>query len=200
VSKTNKIAIILLAAGQSSRMGQNKLLIKIGAESLLENALSASTCSSANEVIVVTGANNSENEMLIKNFPVTIAYNTNWQKGIGSSIKCGLHLAKSGIPNLNAVIVSVCDQPFLNKDVFNRLIDQYLKSGKPIVASEYEGSPGVPVLYNKSMFEELLKIPDEHGAKKYILEKIGAGMIEKVPFSKGDVDIDSLNDLNQFEN
>lgn len=197
---TNQITIILLAAGPSSRMGQNKLLMKIGQETLLENVLRAATRSSANDVIVVTGANNSENETLVKNFPVTIAFNANWPKGIGSSIKCGLASAIINNSELGAVIISVCDQPFLNTDTFNRLIGHYIHSGKPVVASEYEGTLGVPVLYDKSMFEDLMNIPDEYGAKKYILEKKDAGMIEKVSFSKGDIDIDNLNDLDQFEN
>jgi molybdenum cofactor cytidylyltransferase len=197
---TLKIAIILLAAGSSSRMGQNKLLMKNGQETLLENALRAATSSSVDDVIVVTGSNRTENETIINNFPVTISFNANWEKGIGSSIKCGLQLAKTRIPNLDAVIISVCDQPFLNKDIFNRLIDQHHKSGKPVTASEYEGSLGVPVLYNKSMVEELLKIPDDQGAKKNLLTNMDPNSLDKVPFSNGGIDIDSVDDLSYLNN
>jgi len=199
LSTQKKITIILLAAGRSSRMGQNKLLVEVGGETLLENALRSATRSSADNVIIVTGANNEENEPIITRFPALTAYNADWEKGIGSSIKCGLKMAIKNHEDLDAVIISVCDQPFLFSDIFNRLIGRYLTSGKTVVASDYEGSLGVPVLYNKSMFEELMKIPDEYGAKKYILEKMDAEMIEKVPFTKGDIDVDTLEDLNQFE-
>jgi len=198
VHNLNHITVILLAAGSSSRMGQNKLLMKVGPETMLENTLRAATRSSADDVVIVTGANNSENEMVINKFSVTIAFNTNWEKGIGSSIKCGLESAINNNPGLDAVIISVCDQPFLNTDIFNRLIGRYLSSGKPVVASEYEGSLGVPVLYNKSMFDELMKIPNEHGAKMYILVNIDSNLLEKVPFTKGDIDIDNFDDFEKI--
>lgn len=163
---------------------------------LLENALLAATRSSADYVVVVTGANRSENEVVIHKFPVKIAFNNNWEKGIGSSIKCGLEWATANLKQLHAVIITVCDQPYLNKDVFNRLIGHYHKSGKKVVASAYNDSIGVPVLYDRSMFTDLMKIPDEEGAKKYILSSIENDLLEKVPFTKGEFDI---NDLNDFE-
>jgi len=198
VNNKKKISIILLAAGSSSRMGMNKLMLKIENETLLESTLKSALCSSAGDVIVVFGANSEENESLIGQFSAKITVNEDWEKGIGSTIKCGLQKALAENPNLNAVIISVSDQPFLTKNIFDKLISKYLETGKPIVASDYSDSIGVPVLYDRSMLDELLKIPDEHGAKKHILVNAEKRIMATVPFPKGDVDIDTAEDLRRI--
>ncbi len=190
-----KISIILLAAGSSSRMGQNKLLLKKGNETLLERTVRSALSSSANDVVIVFGANSKENKSFIGQFPLKIAMNENWEKGIGSSIKCGLQKALAENPDSDAVIISVCDQPFLSSEIFDNLISKYLETGKPIVASDYSDSMGVPVLYDKSMFDELLEIPDEHGAKKHILVNAEKENLATVPFQKGAIDIDTIKDI-----
>jgi len=198
VNNKKKISIILLAAGSSSRMGMNKLMLKIENETLLESTLKSALCSSAGDVIVVFGANSEENESLIGQFSAKITVNEDWEKGIGSTIKCGLQKALAENPDLNAVIISVSDQPFLTKNIFDKLISKYLETGKPIVASDYSDSMGVPVLYDKSIFDELLEMPDEHGAKKHILVNAEKGIMATVPFPKGDVDIDTVEDLRRI--
>lgn len=195
MSKERKIGIILLAAGTSSRMGRNKLVFKKGNETLLENTVKAAFGSSAHEVIIVFGANRKENEKLIGQFPLTIATNENWEKGIGSSIKCGLRKTTAEYPETDAVIISVCDQPYLTTDLFDKLIGEYRETGKQIVASQYAGSIGVPVLYAKSMFDELLHLPDQDGAKKHILVNTKKEAVATVPFPEGDTDIDTIQDI-----
>lgn len=189
------IGIILLAAGDSSRMKQNKLMLKVKGKTLLENALVGSLQSSADKVILVTGAYEKEISKIIEKHSVETIHNTNWEKGIGSSIKCGLQKALADNPGLNAVIISVCDQPFLTKEVFDGLINIYIKSGKKIIVSAYSRSIGVPVLYDKRLFSELLRIPDRYGAKKYIIDKAPKHIIATFPFPKGEIDIDTMEDL-----
>ena len=195
MSQKLNIGIILLAAGSSSRMGQNKLLLKSGPDTLLENALKSAINSKAKKVIVVLGSNKEENKKITKQYNTKTVLNESWEKGIGSSIKCGLnHLLKER-HSLEAVIISVCDQPRLSSDIIDGLIKIYQKTEKKIVTSAYNKSFGVPVLYDKSFFSALLKIPDAYGAKKYIIEKASKDIITTFPFPKGEIDIDTTEDL-----
>ena len=186
---------MLLAAGNSTRMGHNKLVHVIEDKALLQTAAEAALRSIAQSVIVVLGSNYEENTALLRKLNVDITINDNWEKGIGTSIKCGVKNLRENQPDIKAVIISVCDQPHLSSAVFDDLINTYNNSGKQIIASLYNSSFGVPVLYDKSLFNDLLSIPDEHGAKRYIIEKANKEMLGSVLFPKGDVDIDTEDDL-----
>lgn len=196
--KEPNIGIVLLAAGSASRMKENKLLLEIDGKTLLENAVSAALDSRANFVTTVLGAYAEDLLKVIEKYSVGICLNENYQHGIGSSIKSGLEQSLKSHPKTAAIIISVCDQPFLSKEIFNGLIATYEKTGKRIIASAYSNSIGVPVLYDKNLFNELLKIPDKHGAKKYIVEKAAEEIITTFPFPKGEIDIDTFEDLKKL--
>jgi len=195
LTKNQNITIILLAAGSAERMQQNKLLCSFGGRTLLENAVFAAEKSKATSTILVLGANKIENLNAVSKYKVENVTNAKWKKGIGTSIKSGLNKALQLSPEMDVVIISVCDQPFLTKEIFNGLIDTYKKTSKKIVASEYSDSIGVPVLYNKNLFDELLKIPDYQGAKKHLITNADEKIITTFPFPKGEIDIDTLEDL-----
>ena len=194
----SNVAIILLAAGSSSRMGSNKLALKRENKTILESTLESAVNSMAKFVVVVLGANVSENSMITQYFQVITAENKNWKKGIGSSIKCGIQKALSENPNLDSIIISVSDQPFLSLELFNTLIEKHRESGKPIVASAYAGSMGVPVLFDKSIFPALLSISDESGAKRYILKNAEEDNLITIPFRGGEIDIDTPEDFEKL--
>ncbi len=195
LNKNKEIGIVLLAAGNSSRLGQNKLKYIHNGTTMLEKTIQAGIDSKATNLVVVTGANQIENEFLIQKTSVDTVWNENWKKGIGSSIKCGLQQIIEKHAELNAVIISVCDQPYLTSEVFDQLISAYTNSNKKIIASTYNNLLGVPVLYDQSLFDELLKIPDEHGAKKYIVDQAEKEILDTIPFPKGEIDIDTNEDL-----
>jgi len=89
-----KTGIVLLAAGASSRMGRNKLAVKFKGNTLLERTIGSAMDAGLQKIIVVTGANREENTVIAERFPVEIVFNPDWQKGIGTSIKCGLRCAE----------------------------------------------------------------------------------------------------------
>lgn len=194
-SKNPKIGIVLLAAGSAERMQKNKLLLNIGKKTLLENAVVAAQNTSARTTILVLGANENENRNAIKSYKVETVINENWKKGIGSSIKCGIQKMFSDFQETEAIIISVCDQPYLDKEIFEGLISTYIISGKKIVVSAYRQSIGVPVLYDRAFFNELLNIPDRYGAKKFVIEKADEDIITTFPFPKGEIDIDTIEDI-----
>tara|TARA_Y100001949_G_scaffold65328_1_gene55274 strand:- start:384 stop:977 length:594 start_codon:yes stop_codon:yes gene_type:complete len=189
-----KSAIVILAAGNSSRLGSPKQLLEVNGEKLLTHVVGQACSSKADDVYVVLGSGADVLSSLITTNEVKMIINEDWDKGMGSSIKKGIdEIQKQGI--YDAVIVSVSDQPFLTSGVFNRLLAQ--TGDQEIVASAYsDGNFGPPTLFRKSMFSLLLKIADGVGAKSVIKNYCGA--IGLVPFEKGDIDLDTKEDYNAF--
>lgn len=187
--------ILILAAGNSSRLGEAKQLLNFKGKSLLRNvceeALKITKC-----VIVVTGSNHSEISKEIENLELSIKENTNWSEGMGSSISIGVNQLLNSYPTLKYCIISVCDQPFIDASVFSELIQMQKDSQKGIVASKYSETFGVPVLFTKKYFKDLLNLSGHEGAKK-ILPKFKDDIAE-INFEKGAIDIDTKDDYQQL--
>lgn len=187
--------ILILAAGNSSRLGEPKQLLKFKGKNLLRNVVDEAI-KLADSVIVVTGSNHSQISKEIINFEVKIIENINWNEGMGSSIKIGINQLLDRFPEVQNVIISVCDQPFLEASVFSDLIQMKKISQKGIVASKYSDTLGTPVLFTKKYFEELSKLSGQEGAKK-LLQKFKDDIAE-MNFEKGAIDIDTQNDYQKL--
>jgi len=159
------VSVILLAAGSSSRMGQSKQLLPWREGTLLTHAAKTAIDSRVGHVFVVLGSNEATHKKSLEGIPVSIVNNPSWEKGMGSSLKAGLAKARDVS---NAVIVMVCDQPFVTTDHLNNIIEHFDKTDQQVVASKYLDAIGVPALFGKSMFDELNSIGDEEGARKVI--------------------------------
>lgn len=191
------IAAIILAAGPSSRMGQSKQLLDVGGELLLVKTIQTVLRAGLQNVTVVLGANEHAHREVMKDLPVDVVTNPDWKRGMGSSIKTGLNDILSRHPGTDAVIIFVCDQPMLSDDIIKNIIQKHTETKKPVIASEYSNVPGVPVLFDKSYFEVLMKLPDSEGAKKIILKN--PGDVTLVPFAGGEVDLDTMADYEAYK-
>ncbi len=187
--------IILLAAGSSSRMGQSKQLIKIGDESLIVQT-TKHAIQSGMRTIVVLGANEMEHRIAIEKLSADIIKNTDWKTGMGSSLKAGLKYILENDPDVEAIIVAVCDQPLLTSHHLVKLKDLHQSSRKSIVASYYSGTEGVPTLFHKILFTEILNLSDDQGAKKIIQRHPDETIT--VQFPEGATDLDTPEDLIKF--
>ena len=192
-----KSAIIILAAGASTRLGRSKQMLDIGGEPLLLRTVRAAMGADAGRVVVVLGANDQLHRDILQKMPVEIVYNDQWQKGMGSSLKAGLRHLIFPDDLLEAVVIAVCDQPLLSGQTIKNLFDRYRESGKPIIASLYAGQPGVPVLFAKTYFKSVLEIADEEGAKKIIRDN--GSEVDLVDFPGGAVDVDTPEDYDEFK-
>jgi molybdenum cofactor cytidylyltransferase len=190
------MGIILLAAGSSSRLGQSKQLLPIEGQTLLERSTKIAVASGVHKIIVVLGSNEAAHREAIRNCPVEIIVNPEWQKGMGSSLKTGLQHLISIAPKTQAALVMVCDQPKLEVSHLQKLIVEFSSSRKSIVASFYKNSPGVPAIFASNHFEELLGLDDQQGAKKIILQH--QNNIGLVNFPEGAVDLDTPEDYDNF--
>lgn len=187
--------ILILAAGNSSRLGEPKQLLNFKGKSLLRHVAEESL-KTTGSVVVVTGSNHSEISQEIENLKVKIIENVNWNEGMGSSIQIGFNELLNLFPTNENCIISVCDQPFIDAEVFSDLIQMQKDSQKGIVASKYADTVGTPVLFTKKYFEDLSNLSGQEGAKK-LVQKFKDDTAQ-INFEKGAIDIDTQNDYQQL--
>ena len=192
----SKYAIILLAAGSSSRFGSPKQLAQNNGQSFIAHAISQAL-KVTKEMVVVLGANHDVIKKEIEKFSTYIAMNEKWEEGMSSSIRKGMEILLKYETCLNAIIIAVCDQPFLSSDVMNLLIEKYESGGKPIIASAYNNALGTPVLFDKTFFATLMELQGQAGAKKIIAQN--KDVVDTVTFPLGGVDIDTKEDFEKLK-
>ena len=192
------VGVIILAAGASSRMGQPKQILRFEGKTLLARVIEAALEAGCGPVVVVTGANAEQITPTVAAFPVQIAFNPNWQQGMNTSLRVGLERAEDFDKNLDAVLIATCDQPFVSADLFRKLTESYTQTGRPIVASDYAGTRGVPALFDRSLFTELSRLPAGAGAGRLIARE-GPERVSVVPFPEGALDMDTPDDFAQLQ-
>ena len=151
--------IVILAAGASTRLGEPKQLLKYNDVTLMQHALDEALAAGAQKVFVVLGSGGEEIAGQINKKQANILFNKNWEEGIASSIREGLQQSLLLSANVDVLILMVCDQPYVNAALLKNLVNEYIESGKPIVASQYKDTLGTPVLFHKSFFPQLQMAP-----------------------------------------
>lgn len=192
----NKNAIIILAAGNSSRLGRPKQLLEYKETTLLKNTISEALKVENSFVILVTGSNNNLIEKELNSSEISIAFNSEWESGMSSSIIKGIQEVLYLNSDCESCILTVCDQPFVTSSVFENLMKESERAKKGIAASAYSETLGTPVLFHKKYFEELLELKGQEGAKKLI--KKYAEDVASVLFEKGNIDIDTEEDYEKL--
>jgi molybdenum cofactor cytidylyltransferase len=163
-----KIPILLLAAGSSSRMGQPKQLLQWGEQTLIEHQIQT-LLQTGNPVNVVLGSNSDIILPVIQQFPATIAINTDWESGMGSSISFGIRQIIQNFPDANGVLISLLDQPMITASYLQKMLSAFQSGLRQfIVSRSASGWTGVPVLFDRCYFMELAELRNEEGAKKIV--------------------------------
>ncbi|MCF1716473.1 nucleotidyltransferase family protein [Flavihumibacter sp. RY-1] len=189
---THDCAIVILAAGQSSRLGEAKQLLPYKGKSLLVQAVDTAVATGLRPVVVVLGARNEMMKQELIDKEVVIVLNEQWEEGMGSSLRCGLKKAQQVAPETEGVIFMVCDQPHVSPELLMQLIETSSATSKPIVASSYGELSGTPALFSSKLFPALLEIKGDTGARKLI--KQYAEEVATIPFPEGSIDIDTPSD------
>ena len=191
-----KIGAVILAAGESSRFGRPKQLVQFRGKSLVRRVVDAAKDANCSAIVVVLGSKREQIERELKETAAIVAENEDWRRGVGSSIRVGLESAVNQAPDIEAIVLLTCDQPFLKTDTIERLIAMYEKTKKAIVASSYSETLGVPALFDRSCFQELLALDDETGAKTIILSN--RERVAELLFLEGKIDIDTVADYEKL--
>jgi molybdenum cofactor cytidylyltransferase len=186
------VGLVILAAGGSSRLGRPKQLLEYRGQSLLRHVAEVAAGSVCRPIVVVLGAQASQLDAELRGLPLHVAENRQWARGMATSLRCGLETLAATDGGNGAVVILLCDQPLVSVGTINAMVDASQTAGKRIIASEYAGVMGVPALFDRSLFPELLALNGEEGARRVIARH--ADDVHGIPFPGGAVDIDTPQD------
>jgi molybdenum cofactor cytidylyltransferase len=192
----NAYAGIILAAGASSRMGRPKQLLHIDGLTLLERIIRTACEAKLSPLISVLGAHADKVEPLVRPLPTDHVYNENWQTGMGSSIATGLKKALALNPEIKGALFLLVDQPFVSPNLLMNMKTQADEGDNQGVVCQYDNTLGVPALFKKALFDDLLRLDAERGAKPLINQY--QRHLAVVPFPKGKIDLDFPREWAQF--
>ena len=156
------INAIILAAGRSKRMGKPKPLLRFNDTTFLEHIISVLKASDVDGITVVLGA---EAETIKKSVDLSgtnIVINENYLKGQLSSLIAGI---EQGPKETQAILVCLVDNPFVTKEVVDKIIGKFKETNNPIIVPVFNKRRGHPTLFSMSLFNELLNAPQEQGAR-----------------------------------
>jgi molybdenum cofactor cytidylyltransferase len=190
-----KLSILILAAGNSSRLGQPKQLVKFKEKTLIE-FVAETALKISDEVLVVLGANSEiiEEQLTSLSDSISTVYNPDWQEGMGTSIRLGIQILEK---KSDTVIILLSDQPFISQELLQKMVQTFAKNQKPIVSCVYNGQLGVPMLFDKSIFPSLLTLKGGKGAKSILT--YFENQISTIDFKEGIIDIDTPEDLKNLQ-
>jgi len=160
------IAIVILSAGRSTRMGTAKQLLAIGDTTLLGLSIIHAQKCNANQVICVLGADAEIIKDSISSYEIDIITNYNHKEGLSSSIVESVNYLEN--KNIDAVLIMLADQPKVDSKYLNLLIDSFEKNPTKITASAYDQNIGVPAIFPKKHFKQLQKLKGDKGAKDFL--------------------------------
>ncbi|MEW6745239.1 MAG: nucleotidyltransferase family protein [Planctomycetota bacterium] len=192
-----RVAAVVLAAGASRRLGRPKQLLPWHGRSLLRHVAQEAASSQAASCFVVLGCNHQELDVELKGLDVELVRNEGWREGMASSIRAGVEAACGLEPRPDAVALIACDQPHVSHALIDSLIRRHEQTHASIVACEYAGTVGVPALFARLHFEELLSLTGDRGAKGVIAAHLRT--VARLPFPEGRLDIDIPADLDHLE-
>ena len=161
------ISATILAAGGSSRMGdENKLLLPFNGDMVINQICHTVLNSGLKPVIVVTGFQHREVEPALPESIDQIAYNPNWEQGMAGSIYTGMSLLPDTVDG-NMIVLG--DMPLLTAHTLNRLIEKFCAhEGKKIISPVYSGQQANPVIFPRKYFSEILSSAGDRGCKKIL--------------------------------
>ncbi|SDX99839.1 molybdenum cofactor cytidylyltransferase [Lutibacter oricola] len=189
-------AILILAAGASSRMNRPKQLLPWKNTTLLGAILEQSLTSNLENIVVVLGANSAEIKSKIDFSSINVVENKSWEKGLGNSISFGVNFIQKKLKNIDSILITLADQPFLTGSYFNLLQSTFKTSKKRIIATKIKNRVGVPAIFDLFYFEELKKLNEDKGAKQLISKHKNdvKAVVSEIDFT----DIDTLEVYNQL--
>jgi molybdenum cofactor cytidylyltransferase len=159
-----RVAAIVLAAGSSTRMGRNKLLLEVGGESLVRRAVRAAIAGGVDEVVVVLGHDEDRVRAELDGLECRPVVNPDHAEGAGTSVRTGVR----HVQGADALVVVLADMPFVTAEMIGGLVQRYRATRPPLVVSHYGDVQAPPTLYDRALFEELLAIPGERCAKQVV--------------------------------
>jgi len=191
-----KVGGLLLAAGGSTRFGSPKQLAEFEGKTLIRRAAEAVSRSGCSIVVVVLGAAADGLRRELSNIDLDTVENKDWQSGMSSSIKLGLSKLIELEPQLDALLITLMDQPKVTASHLAEFVSMFAELRPPLIAAEYSGTAGVPALFSRVFFNELLQLKGDQGARSIIRAR---SAVQTISLDEAAIDIDSVSDLETLE-
>ncbi len=190
------VAVIVLAAGASSRFGGAKQLADFGGRPLLQRAVTAAQASSAGGVLVVVDPSAVEVAASLEGLDVRVVENPQASQGQGTSVRRGIEALAAEV---TAVVFVNADQPFVDAGVIDGLIDRWDGDRESIVVAAFEGRRGSPALFGAASFEALRSLEGDEGGRSLIA---GSKRVTEFEVDREAVllDADTPEELEQLRN
>jgi molybdenum cofactor cytidylyltransferase len=185
------LGVVILAAGESARMGQPKQLLVYRGKTLLRHAVESALALPNAPAVVVLGAHATRIRQELNDLTVTVVENPDWQVGMGTSLRAGLNGLLDAAPQTAAALFLLCDQPYVTPELLRHL-EMKWRHGANLAACQYESRLGVPAIFDASLFPELLALQGAEGARQVLAQH--AGQVSAFPFPAGAIDVDRPED------
>jgi molybdenum cofactor cytidylyltransferase len=185
------LAAVILSGGESRRMGSPKALIPYQGRTFLEHLLEITHHPKIAPVLVVLGPHADQIRKAVPLENSSAVINHDWEKGQLSSIQAAVRQLNSVQAQTDGMILFLVDHPFVTAALVDQLIEEFYRSGRPIVLPAFHGKRGHPVIFARTLYEELLAAPLEKGARTVVWAH--AGEVLQVPTEEESVVL-NLND------
>ena len=190
------ISLVVLAAGMSTRFGENKMLYPIDGEPMVRRVVKAALSSSVDEVIVVVGFEAEKVKEALKGLKCVIVENPDYAiGGQSSSVRCGVKHVKDGA---EAVVILPGDVAFIDPSIIDKVVEEYRSKRAKIIVASYKGKSGHPILFDRTLIPEILKIDEAGYGLKAVVNRHKADVV----YVEADtpnvlLDVDRKADLNR---
>ena len=188
-----KVEAVILAAGLSSRMGSHKLLLPVKNKTIIENVLDIIFSGGLSNISVVVGHGKEEILEVLRPYRIKIIHNPLYRQGMSTSLKSAVeHLSKD--KQTEAILVFNGDMPLIKPDTVTKMLKQYEDTRPLLSAPVYQGRRGHPVLFARELFEQLLAITGDMGARQVVEQNVSLMQTVAVDDPGIHLDIDSRED------
>lgn len=187
------VTAVILAAGESARLGTPKQLLKLGGKTLIARTMEVALGSRCRKVLVILGAHAHSVRPEAQRYDVQVIDNLEWKEGKASSIRAAVDAVVRGSTDTSGLLFLACDQPHVSVALLDQLMERFETSDGIAVACEYAGTIGIPAIIPSRLFSELGELRGDAGAQS-ILCAMGDSVLT-VPFAAGAIDVDEARDV-----
>jgi molybdenum cofactor cytidylyltransferase len=190
------VAVAVLAAGGSARLGRAKQLVEWRGTTLLRRAAETAVRAACGPIVLVLGARSARLHRELAGLPVEVAVNERWQDGLAGSIRTALGRVRTVAPGASGILLTLADQPLVTCDLLRTLVARHRQHPRRPVACAYGDTVGAPALLPRYLFAEIDELRGDSGARS-ILRRHRQEVLE-IAFPDGACDIDTDADLNDL--